>query len=82
MNGAVERKRTEWLKLVFPLTAVAASGIVRAVSWPQRAYNHDDFYFAYLSWLRSTPAVPGRDYYVPNFNPFAELWSPLFRTHG
>jgi hypothetical protein len=58
---------------------VAASILIRTLFWFRRGYNHDDFYFAYLSWLRSTSLVPWRDYYVPNFNAFTELWAPLFQ---
>jgi hypothetical protein len=66
------------LKIAAAIVA-GVSVAIRTAFWFRRGYNHDDFYFAFLSWLRSTPLVPGRDYYVPNFNVFTELWAPLFR---
>src|SRR6185369_6613968 len=63
-----------------PAIVLGASLVLRAFSWFGRGYNHDDFYFAYLSWIRSTGAAPVRDFFVPNFNVLAELWSPLFRA--
>jgi hypothetical protein len=52
--------------------------IAQALSWFSREYTHDDFYLAYLGWIRSTGLIPGRDYVVPNFNPLAESSSFLF----
>lgn len=68
------------LQVLLPASILGASLALRAAIWFRRGYNHDDFYFAYLSWIRSTGAVPARDFYVPNFHAFAELWSPLFRV--
>lgn len=78
MNGG-ERRWITWLATAIPLMSLAASLLVRVAFWFRRAYNHDDFYFAYFSWIRSTAASPGHDFYVPNFTPLVELSAPLFR---
>lgn|GEM_PF-2438998 len=58
---------------------LALALITRAVITFTKAYAQDDFYWWYFAWLRSTPLVPGRDYYLPNVTPLSELAAPLFR---
>jgi hypothetical protein len=56
-----------------------ASIAFRCVIAFTKSYAQDDFFWSYVSWLRSTNLVPRRDYYLPNFTPLAELFAPLFR---
>lgn len=65
-------------ELAVPAAAVAIAATVMAAFWFRRAFQHDDFFFAYLSWMRTTGAAPVRDYAVPSFAPFAEIFTPLF----
>lgn len=64
--------------LAVPLLTAAAAVAAMAAFWFTRAFHHDDFFFAYLSWIRTTAAVPVRDYFAPSFSPLADLFSPLF----
>lgn len=60
------------------LLVIGASLVARIATWFSRDFNHDEFYLAYLGWIRSTGARPMVDFRVPNFTPLAELMSPLF----
>lgn len=72
------RHRDDVLRAIVPGCALLLSLISQALSWFSREYTHDDFYLAYLGWIRTTGLVPGRDYMVPNFTPLAEFSSFLF----
>ena len=68
----------DWIEVV-SASFLALSFLIRlAVTW-RRPFVQDDFFWAYISWLRSGPGVPNKDYYLPNFTPIAEIAAPLFR---
>ncbi len=65
--------------MILSVVLLALSLLTRAVITFTKGYAQDDFYWSYFAWLRSTPLIPGRDYYLPNVTPLSELAAPLFR---
>jgi len=65
-----------------PFILLGAVTLWVLATWFRREYNHDDFFFAYFSWLQTTDLVPFRDYFVPSFAVLPQLASPLFRIFG
>ncbi|HSN69314.1 MAG TPA: hypothetical protein VLV48_08720, partial [Thermoanaerobaculia bacterium] len=78
INSTGPAVRDAAARALAPICALLLSLIALALSWFSREFTHDDFYLAYLAWIRSTDLIPGRDYIVPNFTPLAELSAPLF----
>ena len=76
--SAVEGETPGWASW-FPVTAIGAWLILEGRTWFTRPYTHDDFYFAYLAWLRSVKARPGVDVDARLYTPFVEFFSPFFR---
>lgn len=72
--------RDDLLRAIAPGWAVLLAAVPLALFWFSREYTHDDFYLAYLAWIRSTLLVAGSDYIVPNFTPLAEFSAPIFRA--
>jgi hypothetical protein len=77
-EAAVEKDTPAW-SACFPIVALGAWAVLRIGTWFSREYTHDDFYFAYLSWLRAVRARPGVDGDVLLYTPLVELFSPFFR---
>lgn len=73
-----ERETPRWASC-FPAATLVAWAFLRIGTWFGRDYTHDDFYFAYLSWLRAVKARPGVDVDVLLYTPLVELFSPFFR---
>jgi hypothetical protein len=73
-----ERETPGWASC-FPAATLVAWAFLRIGTWFGRDYTHDDFYFAYLSWLRAVKARPGVDVDVFLYTPLVELFSPFFR---
>ncbi|HEX7139370.1 MAG TPA: hypothetical protein VF219_16065 [Vicinamibacterales bacterium] len=63
--------------VVFSLLTFVGAFIV--ATWFRRDFNHDDFFFAYSSWLRASGGKPFRDYYLYGFTVQSEIGAPLFR---
>src|SRR5690349_6952562 len=73
-----ERARA-WLALV-PALPLAWWLWLQLSTLFTRDYTHDDFYLAYVSWLRAVGAQPGRDYHILLYNPLEEFLWPFFRA--
>src|SRR5262249_29599685 len=67
-----------WL-VAIPLLTLAIRIALHLVTWFRRDYHHDDFYIAYVTWLRSVGAKPGVDFQVFLYNPLEEFLWPLFK---
>ena len=78
MNDDLARHRSSVLRAV-PLLLLGITTVWAVATWFRREYNHDDFFFAYFSWIQTTGLAPFRDYYVPNFAVLPQLAAPLFR---
>ncbi|HET9793742.1 MAG TPA: hypothetical protein VFS34_04710, partial [Thermoanaerobaculia bacterium] len=69
--------RLEWI----PALLIAASLLPRILLWFRRDFNHDDFAFAWGTWMRSNGARSGVDLYGYGFVfLLAEIARPLFRA--
>jgi len=79
MSASVGERETPAWASCFPVAAIGAWAVLRIGTWFGRDYTHDDFYFAYLSWLRAVKARPGVDVDVLLYTPLIELFSPFFR---
>lgn len=77
--SAGERETPAWASC-FPVAALVAWAFLRIGTWFGRDYTHDDFYFAYLSWLRAIKARPGVDTDALVYTPLAEFFAPVFRA--
>ncbi len=77
--SAGERETPAWASC-FPVAALLAWAFLRIGTWFGRDYTHDDFYFAYLSWLRAIRARPGVDTDALVYTPLVELFAPAFRA--
>ena len=76
--SAGERGTPAWASCL-PVAALAAWAVLRIGTWFGRDYTHDDFYFAYMSWLRAVRARPGVDADAILYTPLAGFFSPFFR---
>lgn len=77
--SAGERETPAWASC-FPAAALGAWAFLRIGTWFGRDYTHDDFYFAYLSWLRAIKAHPGVDTDALVYTPLVEFFAPVFRA--
>jgi hypothetical protein len=80
MSASVGERETPRWASCFPIAALAAWAILRIGTWFGRDYTHDDFYFAYASWLRAIKARPGVDTDGALYTPLVELFAPAFRA--
>jgi hypothetical protein len=64
---------------LLPFILLLVASIWALATWFHREYTHDDFFFAYFSWVQTTDLVPFRDYYVPSFAVLPQIAEPLFR---
>ena len=78
MSEATASERRSVLYAV-PFILLGAVSLWALATWFRREYNHDDFFFAYLSWIQTTHLVPVRDYFVPAFAVLPQLAAPIFR---
>ncbi|HTS02458.1 MAG TPA: hypothetical protein VMN04_08040, partial [Thermoanaerobaculia bacterium] len=75
---SAERETPAWAAL-FPALALAVWLAQQLRTWFVRDFTHDDFYFAYLSWLRAVRARPGVDVDALLYTPLVEIFGPVFR---
>jgi hypothetical protein len=78
--AAADERAPRWL-LSIPALALGARVAIHLATWFSRDFNRDDFYLAYVTWLRAIGARPGVDFYVFNYNPLEEFFWPLFRAY-
>ncbi|MCM3876637.1 MAG: hypothetical protein NEA02_09475, partial [Thermoanaerobaculia bacterium] len=77
--SAGERETPGWASC-FPAATLVTWAFLRIGTWFGRDYTHDDFYFAYLSWLRAIRARPGMDTDALLYTPLVEFFAPVFRA--
>jgi len=73
-----ESATPSWMEII-SASALGISVVIRLLVTWRRPLGHDDFFWAYTSWLRSGDGIPNVDYYLPNFTPL-EIAAPLFRA--
>jgi hypothetical protein len=71
-------RASRWFILI-PAAALAARVAIHLATWFSRDFSRDDFYLAYVSWLRAVGAKPGVDFHVFLYSPLEEFLWPLFR---